>query len=213
MVGTSANARGRRYRYYYCARAVKFPMKARCAAPLRVPADRLEALVVDVVLEVLAQDDLWLMAYEAYRQREQKARPEVVAQLAQVPGELDEVRRLLARYQRDYESEKLSADQWSQGVAEHGPRERALELTERQLVEQLESEEVSVPEEAVRADVVAAIGRALADPANPALRRRVIKGDVAAVHSTDGQNFEVQVAAPTAGVAEQLLKVSEAAGA
>jgi hypothetical protein len=94
------------------------------------------------------------------------------------------------------------------GRGAHGPRERELEFTERQLVEQLESDEVSIPEAAVRAEVVAAIGRALADPANPALRRRVIKGVVAAVHSTDGGNFEVQVAAPTSKVAAELLTMS-----
>ncbi|WP_347059736.1 hypothetical protein ABC795_04630 [Blastococcus sp. HT6-30] len=132
-------------------------------------------------------------------------------QLAQVRQELDEVRRVLARYKRDYESEKLTADQWSQGVAEHGPRERELEFTERQLVEQLESGEVRVPESAVRADVVAAIRLALTSPAHPALRQRVIKGVVAAVHSTDGENFEVQVAAPTSKAAEELLKMNAAA--
>lgn len=165
-----------------------------------------------MVLEVLGQDDLWLRAYEEYRQREQEARPEAVVQLAQVQQELEAVRRVLARYTRDYECEQLSAEQWSQGVAKHGPRERELEFRERQLVEQLDSDEVSVPEAAVRAEVVAAIGRALADPANPALRRRVIKGVVAAVHSTDGENFEVQVAAPTATVAAELLRMSTSTG-
>jgi hypothetical protein len=52
----------------------------------------------------------------------------------------------------------------------------------------------------------------LADPANPALRRRVIKGVVAAVHSTDGENFAVQVAAPTATVAAELLRMSTSTG-
>ena len=211
MVGTSANARGRRYRYYFCSRAVKFRTGSGCSDPLRVSADGLEQLVVDVVLEVLAQDDLWLRAYEEYRQREQEARPEAVTQLALVRQELDEVRRVLARYKRDYEGEKLTADQWSEGMAEHGPRERELEFTERQLLEQLESDEVSVPEAAVRADVVGAIRRALAEPSNPALRRRVIKGVVAAVHSTDGENFEVQVAAPTAKAATALLKMTASA--
>lgn len=212
MVGHSTNRRGQRYRYYYCGRAVKVPTRAGCADPLRVPADPLEQLVVDVVLEVLAQDDLWLRAYEEYRQREQEARPEAVAQLAQVRQELDEVRRVIARYKRDYEREKLSAEQWAQGVAEHGPRERELEFTERQLVEQLENDEVTVPEAAVRAEVVSAIRGALMERGNPALRRRVIKGVVAAVHSTDGETFEVQVAAPTASVAEQLLKMNGMAG-
>lgn len=211
MVGTSATARGKRYRYYYCSRAVRVPTKVACSDPLRVPADSLEELVVDVVLEVLGQDDLWLRAYEEYRQREKAARPEAVAQLAQVQRELGEVRRVLDRYKRDYEAAKLDAEQWSQGVAEHGPRERELEFTERQLLEQLESGEVSVPEAAARADVVATIRRALTEPANPALRQRVIKGVVAAVHSTDGENFEVQVAAPTAKVAEELLKMKAAA--
>jgi hypothetical protein len=68
-----------------------------------------------------------------------------------------------------------------------------------------------VPEPAVRAEVVTTIGRALRDQGNPALRQRVIKGVVAAVHSTDGESFEVQVAAPTAKAAAALLKVTAAA--
>ena len=68
-----------------------------------------------------------------------------------------------------------------------------------------------MPEPAVRAEVVTTIGRALRDQGNPPLRQRVIKGVVAAVHSTDGKNFEVQVAAPTAKAAAALLKLSTAA--
>lgn len=193
MVGQSSRGRGRRYRYYYCGRAVKVPTKAGCANPLRVPADSLEQLVMEVVVELLSQDGLWLKAYEEYRQREQDARPGVVAELAQVRQELDEVRRVLARYKRDYESKKLSAEQWSQGIAEHAPRERELEFTERQLIDQLEN--VTLPAPAVRSEVVTTIRRALTGDGNAVLRRRVIHGVVAAVHSTDGANFEVHVAA------------------
>ncbi len=116
-VGTAGtSAHGKRTRYYSCGRARRYGPTT-CNGP-SLPADDLELLVTDALLETYANTDLFDQAIDAAL-AEHAAQVEPMADQAAVArAELAKKQRLRARYQDDYESGELSAARYEQRASE-----------------------------------------------------------------------------------------------
>lgn len=110
-VGTSGTSKTKvKVRYYSCGTARKYGAKT-CAGP-SLPAQELEELVTEALLEVYRDNTLLDEAIAKHLAEQETTREPLERELAALRTSLADKRRVLGRYRDDYEAEKLSADRY-----------------------------------------------------------------------------------------------------
>jgi site-specific DNA recombinase len=129
--GTSGN--GNKVRYYSCTTARRYGKKS-CAAP-SVPADELETLVTDALLETYADSTVFTAAVAEHAARRQTRTGPLNAELDAAKSEESATSRKLERYRDDYESERINGATYQEaktrleaGLSRLGDRIARLEL-------------------------------------------------------------------------------------
>jgi site-specific DNA recombinase len=107
-LGNIAHGRSQRYRYYTCFSRHRFG-PATCAAE-RLPADKLEAAVLDALLATYNRTDLLSLAVAALRRRTTSLAASHQAELATVRADLRRTHDAIARYLRAFEKQLLPED-------------------------------------------------------------------------------------------------------
>lgn len=167
-VGTAGTSRTRQQvRYYSCGASRRYGA-ATCDGPT-LPATELEALVTDALLEAYADPVLFAEAITAARAQHATTTAPAAAELDVVRAELAKKRRVLDRYQADYEAGELTAARYEQRAAELEADVTA--LTARQDTLQRTLNGPQTPETPTPAEHAALLDH---------LRRAVRTGDIAA---------------------------------
>lgn len=112
--GTSAN--GTTVRYYSCARARRYGART-CDGPT-LPADALETLVTDAVLDLYADTDLFTQAVTAHLDAHATGQEPLAEEATATRAALADKERVRAKYQADYEADRLSAARYETRAAE-----------------------------------------------------------------------------------------------
>lgn len=107
-VGTRGTARGKSHRYYSCVTARRYGAK-HCSGP-SLPADELEKLVIDAILETYDDHGLFERAVEEYVLRRESREAPLLEQLAAQRSSIAAKQRVRDKYQDDYERGALSAE-------------------------------------------------------------------------------------------------------
>ncbi|MDO9494309.1 MAG: recombinase family protein [Nocardioides sp.] len=116
-VGTSGTGKNKvTIRYYSCGTARRYGSKT-CGAP-HLPAQELEHLVTEALLEVYRDNALFEEAIAKHLVAQQSRREPLERELASLRKSLAEKERVLNRYRDDYEAERLSADRYETRSAE-----------------------------------------------------------------------------------------------
>jgi site-specific DNA recombinase len=112
--GTSANKT--KIRYYSCVTARRYG-RARCSAP-SIPAEELELLVTDALLDTYADGGLFTEAITAHLEQREKATGPLTTELAAASSAVASREAILRRYRTDYEAGTLDAARYSERAAE-----------------------------------------------------------------------------------------------
>lgn len=108
-VGNTGTSRNKtKVRYYTCLTARRYG-KNECAAP-SLPADDLERLVGEALVDLYADSGLFEEAVENYLAEQQAGADPLQAELDAAQAAVTDKERVIARYQADYETGKLDAD-------------------------------------------------------------------------------------------------------
>jgi site-specific DNA recombinase len=146
-VGSSGTgAAGRVHRYYSCVTARRYGAK-KCAGP-SLPAGELEDLVITALLDTYADHDLFSQAIEMHLARQAKQQDTVAEQLQAQRTLITDRERVLARYRRDYEDEKLSADRYEARASQLEDELAGMRVHEADLELALTAEQPQLPEAA-----------------------------------------------------------------
>ena len=116
-VGTSGTSRTKvKVRYYSCSTVRRYGAK-KCPAP-NLPAEELEDLITESLLDSYRDNALFDEAITRHLARQGVAREPLQEELAHITSTISDKKRVLRRYQDDYEAEKLSADRYESRSAE-----------------------------------------------------------------------------------------------
>lgn len=172
-VGNAAHGRSRRYRYYSCSSRVRG--LERCDNE-RVPADAVEAAVLDALLGVYAQPDLFARACEAATEAGQEGRQQRAAELTALEAEIRKAEAAVERYMLAFEDGKLAADRFGQRVEELTVRVVDLRQRHADLTDELaEAATVTAPSASELKDLRGRIAAAI-EAGTDAMRRTMLQG-------------------------------------
>lgn len=115
--GTSAN--GAKVRYYACLTGRRYGKRS-CDGPT-VPADALETLVADALLDVYANHELFAEAIADHLARQEDRAAPITAELTAARAAEASAARKLARYRDDYEAERITGVTYEEAKARLEP--------------------------------------------------------------------------------------------
>ncbi|HCB07318.1 MAG TPA: hypothetical protein DEQ43_24230 [Nocardioides bacterium] len=117
-VGNKGRSRtGENFRYYSCAAARKFG-RGHCPNSPSLPADELEKAVADALVATYGDGALFIQAIEAYLAKMADRSAPLIAELESLRSTVADRKRVLARYQADYEAGSLPAVLYSERASE-----------------------------------------------------------------------------------------------
>lgn len=108
---TATSANKTKVRYYTCVTSRKYG-KATCSAP-SIPADELERIVAEALVDTYADTDLFATAVEEHLAQLQESSGPLETELTAARAGAAEKERVLSRYQTDYEAGHLDAALYS----------------------------------------------------------------------------------------------------
>lgn len=149
--GSSGTSRNKtKVRYYQCSTFRKYG-KDTCAAP-SVPADDLERLVADALVDTYADTDLFAQAIEAHLAQQEQRAAQLAAEVVAARATAAEKQRVIDRYQGDYEAGRLDAELYSSRTAELRTdlQAAAIRIAQLELELQAVAEDQQLPTEADR---------------------------------------------------------------
>ena len=164
FVGTSAV--GNRYRYYTCFTRQRYGIKF-CNAE-RLPAEELDAAILDSLLHVYEQTDLFDKAVSATRHRARSRRANHDKELVVIDAEITKAEDAIERYLSAFEAGTLSEAQCGKRLEQLAAKVSELRARREELVVAIEQVSLTAP----NADELAAmrhhIEHALTDSSVPA---------------------------------------------
>lgn len=137
-LGSTAQGRSARYRYYTCTTRSRFGI-AGCDAP-RLPADRVEDTVIGLVaasLVVGAHSDLLEEAVTRLAERSDGRRESLQTELAAIKSELRATRRQIDRYLTAFENDTMPVEVCAERLTALNAKETELTAREAVLRQQL----------------------------------------------------------------------------
>ena len=143
-LGNIAHGRSQRYRYYTCFCRHRFG-PATCPAE-RLPADKLEAAVLDALLATYNRTDLLRLAVAALRRRATARAASHQAELATVRADLRRTHDAIARYLRAFEKHTLPEDVCAIRVQTLRDQATKLQAREAELKHQLAAAHAAPPD-------------------------------------------------------------------
>ena len=156
FVGTSAVGNRYRYRYYTCFTRQRYGTKY-CAAD-RLPAEELDAAVLDALLRTYERTDLFDKAVAAARRRARSERANHEQELAVVDAGITKAEDAIERYLTAFEGGTLSEAQCGKRLEGLAAKVRDLRARREELVAAVEDASASAPD----ADEIAAMRRHIA---------------------------------------------------
>lgn len=204
-VGTSGTSKTKvKVRYYSCGTARKYGAKT-CAGP-SLPAEELEELVTEALLEVYRDNALFDEAIAKHLVEQETTREPLEHELAALRTSLANKQRILGRYRDDYEAARISAERYEARSVEL--EEDVAALTARAAALEARLGTVLLPT-APSVEQLAAMRRHLVHGvrhADPRLRKAVLNALVAGleVHERDDirPTFRLYDAAATGQLAD-----------
>lgn len=142
-VGTRGTGRGKSHRYYSCVTARRCGAK-QCSGP-SPPADELEKLVIDAILETYDDHGLFERAVQEYVSRRESREAPLLAQLTAQRKAIATKQRVRDKYQDDYERGALTAERFEERAAELDQELTSLRAHEVDLELSLSAEAPDVP--------------------------------------------------------------------
>ena len=166
FVGTSAVGNRYRYRYYTCFTRQRYGTKY-CDAE-RLPAEELDAAILDALLHVYERTDLFERAVSAARRRARAERANHHQELAVVDAGITKAEDAIERYLLAFESGTLSEAQCAKRLEQLAAKVRNLRQRREELVVAVEQASATAPDAEVIAEMRRNIEHALTHGAVPA---------------------------------------------
>jgi site-specific DNA recombinase len=166
FVGTSAVGNRYRYRYYTCFTRQRYGTKY-CAAD-RLPAEELDAAVLDALLRTYERTDLFDKAVAAAKRRARSERANHEQELAVVDAGIEKAEDAIERYLTAFEAGTLSESQCAKRLEGLAAKVRDLRARREELVAALEHASASAPDPGEIAAMHRHIAHALTTGAVPA---------------------------------------------
>jgi site-specific DNA recombinase len=166
FVGNSAVGSRYRYRYYTCFTRQRYGTK-HCDAE-RLPADEMDAAVLDALRHTYERSDLIERAVLAARQRAEGLRDQHEQELAFTDTEASKAEEAIERYLGAFEAGTLSETQCGARLAKLGAKITDLRSRREELVAAMDQASAEVPSDAELSALRAQIDEALANGATPA---------------------------------------------
>jgi site-specific DNA recombinase len=151
FVGTSAVGNRYRYRYYTCFSRQRYGTKY-CDAE-RLPADELDAAVLDATFSTYERTDLFDKAVRAARRRAKAQQANHTQELAFIDGEATKAEEAIERYLGAFEAGTLSESQCGTRLQKLGAKVADLRSRREELVAAIEQASATAPD----ADELAAL--------------------------------------------------------
>ena len=166
FVGTSAVGNRYRYRYYTCFTRQRYGTKY-CDAE-RLPAEELDAAVLDALLHVYERTDLFDKAVSASRRRARAERGNYDQELAVVEAGITKAEDAIERYLSAFESGTLSEAQCAKRLEGLATKVRDLRQRREDLAVAIQQSSATAPDAEVIAEMRHHIEKAVTNGAVPA---------------------------------------------
>ncbi len=170
FIGTAAHGNRYRYKYYTCFSRHRYGVHA-CQAD-RLPADELDAAVLDALMIAYEDQDLISQAIQEAYARAQAARPRCAEQLASVEAEIRKTDETLERYLVAFETGIMPEALCGNRVKAVGRKLAELRSRKAELEAATAFEQPSTPTESGLAEIRASIRSAIQD--GPAPQRKAL---------------------------------------
>jgi site-specific DNA recombinase len=207
--GTVAHGRSNTYRYYTCFSRQRYGTR-RCDAD-RLPADALDAAVLDALLATYERHDLFDQAVNAAAAHADDSRELLAAELEATEAKIVKAEDAIERYLRAFEDKTMPEAQCGERVRKLGRELAELRARRDELAETLEDGAVVPPSPEVLAELRGRIAEAI-DTGTDAERKLLLQALVHEVKVTSREHIEPFFRVPETADASAVRAVSGLVG-